>query len=248
LVDSRRTFLLVQLGHGHELAILVEVVMRNKMRLAAIAIAVPLAISATVSSAADFSPSLKFSLKPKKVKKNSELRIQVGQNAGEEELGHVTLKIPAGFKVPGDKAIEDGDQLGVADLAIDAGPGCAGAGPVTAPATFPDREIVEQDRSDEQADRGVKAVWVVDLQPVTTIPLEVTGSVRKGWKLDGDIPANQFTCPPLTFDGTIFKKSTGGVVITKNPKKPGKYVFKGILFSQGSPTKKTIKTPIRIKR
>jgi hypothetical protein len=223
--------------------------MRNTIRFAAIALAVPLAISATASGAADFSPSLKFRLKPAKVKKNSALRIQVGQDNGEEELGHVTLRVPAGFKLPGDRAIEDGDQLGAADLAIDVGPRCAGAGPVSAPAPFEDRPIVEQDRSDEQADRGVKAVWVVDLQPVTSIPLEVTGSARKGWKLDGDIPANQFTCPPLRFDGTIFKKSTdGGVAITKNPRKPGKYVFKGKLYSQESPVTKTIKTPIRIKR
>jgi hypothetical protein len=222
--------------------------MLKSIRIAAIATALPLAFGAVSSSAADYSPSLKFSLSPKKVKANSQLRIQVGQDTGEEELGHVTLKIPAGFKLPGDSAIEDGDELGVADLAIDAGPRCAGQTPVSAPASFPDRQIYEQDRTDEQADEGVKAVWVVDLQPVTTIPLELTGNTRKGWKLDGDIPANQFTCPPLTFDGTIFKKSAGGVTITKNPKKPGIYAFKGTLFSAESPIKKTITTKVRLKR
>jgi hypothetical protein len=183
------------------------------------------------------------------VKANSELRIKVSQDSGEEELGHVTLKVPAGFKLPKDGAIDNGDQLGIADLAIDAGPRCAGAGPASAPATFPDRPIVEQDRTDEQADSGVKAVWLVDLRPVTSIPLEVTGSAKKGWKLDGDIPANQFTCPPLNFDATIFKKSQdGGVKITRNPSDPGRYAFKGVLHSQESPAKKTITTKIRIKR
>jgi hypothetical protein len=247
--QTAANLLLVQLGHGHELATVVEVNMRNTIRVAAVAFAVPLAIGATASMAAEFSPSLKFSLKPAKVKKNSALRIKVSQDTGEQELGHVTLKVPAGFKLPLDGAIDNGDQLGVADLAIDVGGRCAGAGPFSAPAMFPDRPIIEQDRTDEQSDRGVKAVWVVDLRPVTTIPLEVTGSARRGWKLDGDIPANQFTCPPLKFDGVIFKKSADGrVAITKNPAKPGTYVFKGTLHSQDSPTTKTIKTPIRIKR
>ena len=223
--------------------------MRNTTRFAAVALAVPLVIGMTASYAAEFSPRLKFGLSPKKVKANSALRIQVSQDQGEQELGHVTLKVPAGFKLPGDKAIDNGDQLGVADLAIDAGPRCAGQGPVSGPATFPDRPIVEQDRTDEQADSGVKAVWVVDLRPVTSIPLEITGNARRGWKLDGDIPANQFTCPPLSFDATIFKKSQdGGVKITRNPRKPGRYAFKGTLHSQESPAKKTITTKIRIKR
>jgi hypothetical protein len=222
--------------------------MRKRMRLAIIAIAVPTALGATASSAADFSPTLSFKVTPSKVKANPELSIKLAQDTGEEELGHVTLGVPAGFSLPGDAKIEDGDALGSADLAIDAGPRCAGQTPVSAPATFPDREIYEQDRTDEQADKGVKAVWVVDLKPVTTIPLEVTGSVTKGWKLDGEIPANQFTCPPLTFDGTIFKKSAGGVTIFKNPKKPGKYAFKGTFHSQDSPTIKTIVKKIKITR
>jgi len=226
----------------------VEVTMRNTIRIAVIAVAVPFVLGAVASHAAEFSPSLKFSLSPKKVKANSELRIEVGQDNGEEELGHVTLKIPAGFKLPGDAAIEDGDQLGEAQLAIDVGPRCAGQTPVSGEAPFNDRPIFEQDRTDEQADRGVKAVWVVDLQPVTSIPLEVTGSTKKGWKLDGDIPANQFTCPPLVFDGLIYKKSTGGVKITKNPSKPDTYTFKGTLFSAESPAKKTIATKVKIKK
>ena len=210
-------------------------------------LALPLALMGS-ASAGNFTPKMKFALKPAKVKSNPSLDIYVAQDDGEEELGHVTLQVPAGFKLPTDAQIDDGDKLGTADLEIAAGPGCAGAG-ASAPAMFPMRNIVERDRTDEQADRGVKAVWVVDLQPVTTIPLEVTGSPRKGYKLDGDIPANQFTCPPLVFDSTIFKRSeSGNVPIMKTPKKPGRYTFKGTFHSQDSPTTKTIRQRIRIKR
>lgn len=228
--------------------------MKISKRVFALLLAVPLALIGS-ASAADFTPEMSFGLDPAKAKANPSLTIHVEQDDGEEELGHVTLSIPKGFKLPSDAAIDNGAALGTADLEIGAGPGCAGAAG-TAPATFPDRTIVEQDRTDEQSDRGVKAVWVVDLRPVTTIPLEVTGSPRKGWKLDGDIPANQFTCPALVFDATIYAQTQdagtppagGGVKIVTNPKKPGKYVFSGTFHSQDSPTKVTIKQPIKIKR
>ena len=211
-------------------------------------LALPLALMGT-ASAGDFSPTMKFKLSPAKINANPELNIYVAQDDNEEELGHVTLHVPSGFKLATDKKIEDGDKIGTANLEINAGPGCAGAGAGDAPAMFPMRNIIEKDRTDEQADRGVKAVWVVDLQPVTTIPLEVTGNPRKGYKLDGDIPANQFTCPPLVFDGTIFSKSeTGNVPVVKTPGTPGRYTFKGTFHSQDSPTVKTIRQRIRIKR
>ncbi len=222
------------------------------MKVAKLVLALSLSLSFLVVGAAaagDFSPSVRFTLDPAKVKANPSVNIKLNQDQGEEELGHVVLTVPAGFKLPLDAAIDNGDQLGVADLAIDVGPRCAGFGPASAPATFPDREIFEQDRTDEQSDEGVKAVWVVDLRPVTTIPLAVTGSPKKGWKLDGNIPANAFTCPPLTFDGTIFAKSTDGEVpIFKNPGKPGKYIFKATFESQESQTVKTIKQAIKISR
>ncbi|MDQ4144717.1 MAG: hypothetical protein M3198_13430 [Actinomycetota bacterium] len=222
--------------------------MRVIKKLLVVALALPLALVGS-ASAGDFSPVMKFGLKPAKVNKNPELSIFVEQDAGEEELGHVTLKIPAGFKLPTDKQIEDGDKIGTADLQIESGPKCAGAGPASAPATFPMRNIVERDRTDEQADRGVKAVWVVDLQPVTTIPLEIKGSPRRGYKLDGDIPANQFTCPPLVFDATIFSKSqSGNVPIVKTPGTAGKYIFRGTFHSQDSPTVKNIRQAIKISR
>jgi hypothetical protein len=229
--------------------------MKISKKVFALLLAVPLGLVGS-ASAADFTPEMSFTLAPAKIKANPELGIHLEQDAAEEELGHVTLAIPKGFKLPADAAIDNGAQIGSADLEIGAGPGCAAAGPPVAPAMFPDRSIVEKDRTDEQADRGVKAVWVVDLQPVTTIPLEVTGSPKKGWKLDGDIPANQFTCPPLVFDATIFSETAdagappagGGVKIVTNPKLPGKYVFSGTFSSQDSPTKVTIKQPVKITR
>lgn len=228
--------------------------MRISKRIFALSLAVPLAVIGS-ASAGDFTPKMRFGLNPAKVKANPKLTIKLEQDAGEEELGHVTLQIPKGFKLPSDAAIADGEHLGVADLSFNAGPGCAG-GVGSGPAMFPDRNILEKDRTDEQADRGVKAVWVVDLQPVTTIPLEVTGSPQRGWKLDGDIPANQFTCPPFVFDATIFAKteaggappSGGGTKIVKNPAKPGRYTFAGTFSSQDSPTKVTIKQKIKVTR
>ena len=181
-----------------------------------------------------FDVSVSFELSDTKVGANPALKIHMEQPAGQPEMGHVTLTVPKGFKIPGDAKIENGDQLGVADLSINAGPGCAG-GAGSAPATFPDRRIVEQDRTDEQADRGVRAVWLVDLKPVTSIPLEVTGSPKRGYKLDGDIPANQFTCPPIVFDAEIGPKSAAGVPVLKNTLIPGNYAFKAIFTTQDAP-------------
>ena len=221
------------------------------MKKALIAVSSMVALALTAGAAyGAYNPKLSFALSDTKVKGNPEINIKVSQEKGEEELGHVTLTIPKGFNLPADEAMADGDVIGTADLAINAGPSCrrdgAGAIPVALEVPFSGREIYEQDRTDEQADAGVHAVWVVDLQPVTTIPLEITGSIKKGWKLDGDIPANDNTCPPLKFDGTINAKSEGGVAILTNPAKPGKYAFGGTLSSATSPDVTTVKQVIKI--
>ncbi len=222
------------------------------MKKALIALSSLMVLALTAGAAlANYDPKLSFELSDTKVKANPEVNIKVSQEAGEEELGHVTITIPKGFDLPSDEEVEDGDLLGTADLQIHAGPGCRpdafGGIPVTVPLTFNGQDIFEQDRNDEQTDAGVHAVWVVDLRPVTTIPLEVTGSIKKGWKLDGDIPANDNTCPPLSFDGTIFSQTDGGgVPILTNPKKPGKYVFGGSLYSATSPDVVTVKQVVQI--
>jgi hypothetical protein len=194
-----------------------------------------------------FDVQVSFELTDTKVKANPSIKIHIEQPADQPEMGHVTLRIPKGFKLPVDAKIDDGDNVGIADLSIHAGPKCAGGGPLSAPASFPDRPLYEQDRTDEQADRGVKAVWVVDLRPVTTIPLEITGNVKKGWKLDGDIPANPFTCPPILFDAEIYAKTeTGQVPILRNRPTPGNATFQAIFTTQDAPDIDTNKQVITI--
>lgn len=221
------------------------------MKKALVAVSSLALLALTAGAAlAEYNPKLSFALSDTKAKGNPEINIKVSQEEGEEELGHVTLTIPKGFNIPADDAMENGDVIGSADLSIAAGPACrpdgANAIPVALEVPFSGRQITEQDRTDDQADAGVHAVWVVDLQPVTTIPLEITGSIKKGWKLDGDIPANDNTCPPLNFDGTINAKSEGGVAVLTNPSKPGKYVFGGSLFSAQSPDVVTVKQVVKI--
>ena len=204
-------------------------------KLSAAVVALMLLTGQAVLAQEAFDVNVSFELSDTKVLANPAIKIHIDQPAGQPEMGHVQLRIPKGFKLPLDAKIPDGEQLGTADLSIDAGPGCSGTAPGTVPATFPDRVIIERDRTDEQADRGVKAVWVVDLQPVTTIPLELTGSPLRGWKLDGDIPANDHTCPPIVFDAEIGPTSESGVPLLRNPKVPGNKIFKAIFNSQQSP-------------
>lgn len=210
------------------------------MKKALVAVSSLLALALTAGAAlAEYSPTLEFSLSDTKVGASPSINIVIQQEADEEELGHVTLTLPKGFNIAADEAIPGGELLGNADLEIGVGTGCSpgqpGAIPISQAVPIPARQIIEQDLTDEQADRGVHAAWLVDLQPVTTIQLEITGSAKKGWKLDGDIPANEFTCPPLTFDGTINATSESGVPLITNPKKPGNYTFGGALYSASSP-------------
>lgn len=206
--------------------------------------------AALPAKAADFSPQIEFALSDTKVKANPQMTVHVEQDDDEEELAAVRLTIPKGFTLPGDEAIAAGDQLGSGEIVIQVGPEChptAGVIPVSVAATLP-ATLEEQDRTDDQADRGVAAVWVLDIQGVTRITLEVTGSVKTGWNLQGDIPANDFTCPPFSFDLTVNATSASGVPILVNPKKPGVKVFSATFTSADSPTELTITQPIRITR
>src|SRR5687767_4116711 len=98
--------------------------MKISSKLFALLLAVPLGVVGS-ATAADFTPKMTFGLSPAKVKGNPELHMLIEQDEGEEELGAVVLKIPAGFKLPADAAIDNGAEIGVADLEIGAGPGCA---------------------------------------------------------------------------------------------------------------------------
>jgi hypothetical protein len=201
-------------------------------------------IGSAQAQQADFSPTMSFELSDTKVNANPEMKIHVEQDsADEEELGHVTLMIPKGFNLPADGDIAGGEELGSGEIVIHAGvdcrPGPEGAIPVGADATLP-ATLLETDRSDEQSDRGVHAVWTLDITGVTKIVLEVTGSKTAGWKIDGDIPANDNTCPPLFFDLTVNAQSGDGVAILTNAAKPKAYKFGGIFSSTGSPTQVTL--------
>jgi hypothetical protein len=204
-----------------------------------------------MATAADFSPKIASKLSTRKVKKNAAMMVHVEQDAGEEELAHVTLGIPAGFRIPRDRQVDDGDVLGSGEIFIEAGPACSpgpeGEIPASTQVNLP-ATLVEADRSDEEADAGVWAVWVLDIQGVTKINLVVTGSPRRGFKLDGDIPPNNYTCPPFEFDLKIDKKSEGGVAILKNPRRAGRYVFSSKFSSLDSGAVITIRQRIRITR
>ena len=200
-----------------------------------------------IAHAGDFSPTMTFDLSDKRVRANPQMTITVEQEDNEEELATVTLKIPAGFKLPADAAIPNNDQLGSGTINIHAGPGCRADGPpgadagITAPAT-----LKEQDRDDEQQDGGIYAVWILDISGVTKVPLEITGSKAVGWTLVGEIAANDNTCPPFSFELNVNSQSASGVPILKNPRKPGRKVFKGTFTSANSAAIYTQKTPIVI--
>lgn len=199
---------------------------------------------------ADFSPTISFELSDTKVGANPEMSIHVEQDsADEEELAHVTLFIPRGFNLPADEEIAGGSELGSGDIVIGVGtvcrPDAASAIPLQVDAPLP-ATLVETDRTDEQADRGVHAVWTLDIQGVTKIVLEITGSTATGFKLDGDIPANDNTCPPLVFDVTVNAQSGDGVAILTNSTKPKNHKFSGTFTSAESPSTVTIVQKIKL--
>lgn len=200
--------------------------------------------------AGDFTPTISFELSDARVKANPQLKVAVAQEEGEEELAHVTLTIPKGFSLPPDEAITNDDQLGSGTINIAVGPGCRPGAPAGTPkpqAQGIPATLKERDRTEEEAQAGVYAAWVLDISGVTKIDLLITGSKKTGWVLDGDIPPNDNTCPPFSFELNVNSQSTtGGVPILVNPKKPGKAVFSATFVSQDSPATVTLKQKIKI--
>jgi hypothetical protein len=199
---------------------------------------------------ADFSPTMTFELSDTTVNANPEMKVHVEQDsADEEELSHVTLRIPKGFNLPADEAIAGGSTLGTGEIVIHGGfdcrPGPEGGIPVGADLTLP-ASLTETDRADEQADRGVYAVWNLDISGVAEIVLEITGSLKTGWTLDGDIPANDNTCPPLVFDMTVDAQSSDGVAILTNSRVPKQHKFGATFTSAQSPATVTIVQKIKL--
>jgi hypothetical protein len=209
-----------------------------------LALALALGLLAAAAQAQDFSPEASFDLSDRSVRGNPEVTISVSQDEGEEELKSVLLRYPAGFKLATDAALMDGEQLGSGDITIDAGPRCAGAvgsAPINVAV-----DIIERDRTQDEIDHGVKAVYVVDLEPVTTIDLLVRGSRAQGWKLSGKIPSNDLTCPPFAFVATLFQRAAdSGTRIIVNPSDAGRYVL-SIRFNGLEGSHRTIRQTVRI--
>lgn len=204
---------------------------RSKRVLALVTGAVLLGLVAE-AGAADFSPTIDFTLVDKKANVNSQLRVVVKQDTGEEELASVEFKIPAGFNLAVDQQLTDGELLGTGQINIDAGPRCSGAPAGSAPLTVP-VNIIERNRKANEISDHVDAVYVVDLRPVTTIDLLVSGSSDDGWTLFGNVPPNANTCPPFTFDATFRQRAEdSGTPIIVNPQYGGAYdleaTFKGL--------------------
>ena len=210
--------------------------MRKRFVIAAVTAAAVLLLNALPAHAANFSPTISFALSSKKVKANPALTVKVAQDAEEETIAKILLKIPAGFKLPSDAAIEDNELLGTGVIKIATEPLCNEASQATV-----NVNIREQDRTDAQKSKGVVAVWVVDLRPVTTIELLLKGSVANGWKLIGKVPQNNGTCPPFSFEAKINAKSgQSNKPIIRNPATPGSYTFAAIFTSaQGTVDKNT---------
>jgi hypothetical protein len=219
--------------------------MRRATILLATILAVGLAAQAALAVA--FSPTANFTLSPRKTRANAQLRVKVAQNRGEEELARVRLSSPAGFKLATDRQLQNGEKLGDGEITIDAGPRCSGQAPISGPVVVP-VNIVERNVTSRERSRGVKAVYVVDLRPVTTIDLLVKGSPRRGWVLEGNIPANGNTCPPFTFDATIFKRAAqSNAKIITNPRQAGRYRLSATFFgAQGG--RRTVSETVRITR
>jgi hypothetical protein len=215
----------------------------------ATALVASLALMGNAFAEGDFSPAMTFELSDTKVGANPAMTLHVEQDsADEEELSHVTLGIPKGFNIAADEDIANETVFGEGEIVIRLGPACrndqAGAIPLTYDATLP-ATLEERDRTDEQADRGVHSVWFLDITGVTSITLEVTGSPKAGWKIDGDIPANDNTCPPLVFDLAV-DATAGDVPVLTNATKPGTKIFTGTFTSAESPTNVTLKSKIKL--
>lgn len=216
--------------------------------LVAVMMAFALPTGAGAQEEGDFSPEIEFELSDTKVKANPAVVVRVAQDDGEEELKDVTLKIPAGFTLAGDEDIPGGTVLGEGDINIQVGfvcrPGPEGGIPLGTNLNLP-ATLREVDRGTNEVDAGVHAMWELDISGVTRIMLYVNGSTKKGWTIQGDIPPNDNTCPPFSFELTV-NETAGDVPIYTNPKKPGKYVFRATFTTTDSPAIVNLKQPITI--
>lgn len=206
--------------------------LRNALGVALVAV-----VALAGTAFADFTPQFSLKVSDTKVKGNPALDIHLEFDADDEEIGNFMMDFPKGYGVASDAKIPDDEVIGGGSVTIEAGPGCRPgpegdtgvAGPVTLDAT-----IYEKARSDEEADAGVDAIWLLDLEPLNRVRLLVTGSKKSGWHIEGAPTPSDNTCNPLLVDLTINDKSESGVALVTNPKTAGKYKVKAQIVSQDS--------------
>lgn len=199
--------------------------MKRRTLLVLVTAVAAVGLLSDIGVAADFTPTIQFGISDAQVKGNPELEVKVAQDSGEEELDSVQITVPAGFTLATDGQLPDGTQIGSGTITIHAGPRCRNpAVPLSGPATVGVR-IVEKDRTAAEVADGAVAIYVVDLQPVTTIPLKVKGSPGVGYTLSGNVPQNPDTCPPFTFAARFFKTAAGKPLLV-NPTSGGAYTFR----------------------
>ena len=226
-------------------------------RLAILGLAAGLALPLVSGIAlADFSPEFSLKLSDTKVKGNPALDIHLEFDKDDEEIGGFELKIPKGFNVAADEAIpnaagpgESDEVVGEGEVTIEAGIACRpgpegdipASGPVTIPAT-----IYEKERTDDEADAGVHAVWLLDLEPLNRVRLLITGSPKKGWTMSGAPTPSDQTCNPLVVDLAINDKSESGVPLVTNSKKAGTHKFIATISSQDSASAKKFVSKVKL--
>ena len=209
---------------------------------------------------ADFSPAFDLTLSDTKINGNPSFDIHLEFDADDEEIANFKMMIPKGFLIAGDEDIADqstvpnqparsGADIGGGTVTIAAGtacrPGPEGGIPVKQDVTI-NAEIYERSRTDEEADAGVHAVWLLDLEPLNRVRLLVTGSPETGWTVEGAPTASDNTCNPLLVDLTIEGKTADGTPVITNPAKPGKAKFVAEIYSQDSPAIATFNEVFKI--
>jgi hypothetical protein len=198
---------------------------------------------------AEFSPTFHLTLSDTKVAGNPNFDIHLEFDEADEEIANFKMTIPKGFVIASDADIPHaetvpgqparaGADIGGGTVEIAAGtacrPGPEGAIPLKQNVTV-NAEIFESTLTDEEADAGAHAAWLLDLEPVNRVRLLVTGSPETGWTVEGAPTASDNTCNPLVVNLTIEGKTADGIPVITNPVKPGKAKFKAEVFSQDSP-------------
>lgn len=198
---------------------------------------------------ADFTPTYTLKVSDTKIGGHPQVDIHMEFDKDDEEIGNFRMTLPKGYNVAGDDDIPNDEEIGAGTVKIRAGvdcrPGPEGAIPAGADLTIP-ATIYERARTDAEADEGVHAVWLLDLEPANRVRLRVKGSPTTGWTVEGAPTPSDNTCNPLTVDLTINSESESGVPLITNPTKKGKKVIISEIMSQDSPSVATFKTKVKI--